>query len=303
MSLGKAVSRTESSQPGASRFVLPALAVIPGHLLWRAHARVLLVLAEKLPAAVDIHSYGSLLALADGVPRSQQTLAETISVSRTTMVKVGADLARRGLVERIRNPTDRRSYALTRTPSGADAVRRWAQHVRNVEAVLADPYAPAESDELRAMLREIVRPELASDTPDELVDSLGFLVSRVHFRMHRDVLAALGPLDLEPRHVGALIALQSVGPVAQAELARLLGTSGPSVVQIVDALEARGLVERRRLPTDRRSQVLHLAPEAPEVVADATRIATDTLGVRLAPLTAARTERLVELLVRFVTGA
>ncbi len=36
-------------------------------------------------------------------------------VSRTTMVKVAPQLADQGLVERVRNPDDRRSYALTRT--------------------------------------------------------------------------------------------------------------------------------------------------------------------------------------------
>lgn len=288
-------------QPGGSRFLLPALAALPGHLLWRAHARVLLVLAERLPPEVDIHAYGTLLALADGAPRSQQTLAATIDISRTTMTKVAADLAHHGFVERVRNPTDRRSYALTRTPAGAQAVRRWAQHVRDVEAVLTHPYDVEEVGELRALLLEMIRPELASDVPGDLLDSLGFLLSRVHVRMHRDFLAALGPLDLEPRHFGALVALQSVGPVAQAELARLLGTSGASVVQIVDGLEARGLVERRRLPPDRRTQVLHLAPEVPDVLAGAARTAAETLGARRGPLTAAGAERLVELLVRFVT--
>ena len=104
-----------------SRELLPALAALPGHLFWRAQARVSSALAETLPPGVDIHSYAALLALAGGATRSQQALAETISISRTTMVKVAADLAAQGLVERVRNPDDRRSYALTRTAEGAAA--------------------------------------------------------------------------------------------------------------------------------------------------------------------------------------
>ena len=52
-----------------------------------------------LPPGVDIHAYAALLALAGGVTRSQQALAETISVSRTTMVRVAADLSEQGLVD------------------------------------------------------------------------------------------------------------------------------------------------------------------------------------------------------------
>src|SRR5689334_9529993 len=99
-----------------SRRLLPALADLPGHLFWRSHARVALALGEVLPPGVDIHACAVLLALSGGATRSQQALAETVSVSRTTMVRVAADLADQGLVRRVRNPDDRRSYALTRTP-------------------------------------------------------------------------------------------------------------------------------------------------------------------------------------------
>ncbi|MCY7395349.1 MAG: MarR family winged helix-turn-helix transcriptional regulator [Nocardioides sp.] len=293
---------TAVTEPGPSRVLLPALARLPGHLVWRAHGRVLVLLADKLPAGVDIHAYAVLLALADGEPRSQQSLAETTKVSRTTMVKVAADLAHRGLLERVRNPLDRRSYALTRTPAGATAVRRWERHVLDLEDALADPFTPAEREEVRSLLLDVVRDELASDAPDQLLASISFLITRVHFRMHRDFLLALSPLGLEPRHFGALTALTATGPVSQAELARQLGTSGPSVVQIVDELEARGLVERHRMPTDRREQVLHLTLAVPSLLVEAHRLASETLAIRLGVLTPAQTARLVELLARFVVA-
>ena len=74
-------------EPSDSRELVQALAALPGHLFWRAAARVSLLVADVLPTGVDIHEYAALLALPGGTPRSQQALAEAIGVSRTTMVK------------------------------------------------------------------------------------------------------------------------------------------------------------------------------------------------------------------------
>ena len=117
-----------------TRELLPGLGDQPGHLMWRAAARVTANLAEVLPEGVDIHAYAALLSLADGVGRSQQSIATTIDVSRTTMVKVAADLAEQELIERVRNPADRRSYVLTRTAAGAAAAQRWRVPPRSCTA-------------------------------------------------------------------------------------------------------------------------------------------------------------------------
>lgn len=293
-------ARAHPAGDGASRTLLPALAHLPGHLFWRAHARVQVVLAEELPADVDVHAWATLLALADGQARSQQSLAERTKVSRTTMTKVAADLVHRGLVERVRNPEDRRSYALTRTPQAAGAVRRWAPHVAALEEAMSGAFIAAERVELRALLVAVAGDEIPHDVPGELLESTGFLVNRVHARMHRDFLTTLEPLGIEPRHVGSLVALSALGPVSQTDLARAMGLSPTSVVQIVDELETATLVERRRLPADRRTQVLHLSAGAPGVVAEATRHAADVADTRFAPLTAAQRDRLLDLVRRFV---
>jgi DNA-binding MarR family transcriptional regulator len=299
--------RTEAAEapltpaPGNHR-LLPELAVLPGHLAWRAAGRVTAALGEYLPVGVDIHGYAVLLALAGRTTRSQQELSRMVAVSRTTVSKVAADLVAQGLVERVRNPADRRSYLLERTAEGAAAARRWRRHAEDVEDAITAGFSVEEKEELRRLLFRVVEEDLSPETPDALLDSIGFLVTRTQFRMHRDFLAGLEPLGLEPRHFGALTALQALGPVPQAELARNLGVSGAHVVALVDDLEERGLVERRRLPADRRSQVLHLLPGAAERVAQAGRLAEASAADRLAPLSIAERQRLTELLRRFVTA-
>jgi len=285
-----------------SRELLPELAVLPGHLFWRAQARVANALAEILPSGVDIHAYATLLALSGGVTRSQQSLAQTISVSRTTMVRVAADLSAQGLVRRIRKPDDRRSYALTRTPEGAAAARRWRRHAEDLEDSITAGFSLDEREEFRTLLLRVAEVDLAPDVPEPLRESIGFLITRIHHRMHREYMAALEPLRIEPRHFGALTALQVMGPVSQAHLARHLGVSGASMVQMVDDLEGRALLERRRLASDRRTQVLHLQPEAPGVLAEAGRLAQAMTTALLAGLSGPEAERLVVLLQRFVTA-
>ena len=304
----RGIVKPDGSKGGAvgeasdSRELIPELAVLPGHLFWRAQARVSAALGEVLPAGVDIHAYAALLALSGGVTRSQQALAETISVSRTTMVRVAADLSAQGLVRRVRNAEDRRSYALTRTPEGAAAARRWRRHAEDLEDSITAAFTLEEREELRGLLLRVAEVDLSPHVPEPLRESIGFLITRIHSRMHRVFGAALEPLRIEPRHYGALTALQALGPVSQAELARNLGVSGASVVQIVDDLEHRGLLERRRLVTDRRTQVLHVQPEVPEVLADAARVAVTMTDSLLGGLSPAATRRLVTLMQRLVTA-
>jgi DNA-binding MarR family transcriptional regulator len=285
-----------------SNELLPRLGNAPGHLLWRAAARVAVQLDRILPEGVDIHAYAALLALAGGATRSQQSLADTIAVSRTTMVKVAAELADQELVERVRNPDDRRSYALTRTAQGAAAARRWRRHAEDLEDSLTRGFTLEERETLRRLLLRILEGELAPDTPEPLLESLGFLITRAHARMHRTFSAALEPFGIIPAHFGLLTTLVELGPVPQAEIGRQLGISGASIVQLVDGLEARGLVERRRLETDRRTQVVHLLPEARSIRDKAEKLALANLEERLGTLDAQQTEELVGLLRRFVTG-
>lgn len=282
--------------------LLPELAAMPGHLLWRAAARVQAVIGTTLPAEVDVKGYAALLGLADGVPRTQQALADTVGVSRTTMATIAARLVDQGLVERIRNPSDRRSYALTRTEAGREAADRWHAPTQELEDAVTAGLTAAETDELRDLLHTLAAPGLAEDTPEQVRHSTGFLITRVHLRMHREFLAALEPLGIEPHHFGMLAALRATGPISQAEAARHFGVSGARVVALVDELEERGLVERRRAPQDRRTQLLHLRPAAQRVMERAVPLADEVATGRLDPLPAADRERLITLLARFVTA-
>jgi DNA-binding MarR family transcriptional regulator len=284
------------------RVLLPALAELPGHLVWRARARVVAALEDVLPDNVDIHGYAALLALAGGVTLSQQALARTVSVSGTTMMRVASDLADRGLVMRVRNPGDKRSYALTRTPEGAAAARTWRRYAEDLEESVTSGFTVRDREDLRILLLKVAASDLAPETPEPLRESIAFLVTRVQFRMHRDFQAALVPVGIEPAHFGVLVALGSTGAVSQSELSRAFGVSGAHMVQLVDDLEQLGLVARRRLESDRRAQVVDLLPPGRDAVRRTAPLADRVADDRLAPLTTAQARRLVTLLQRLVSA-
>lgn len=67
---------------------------------------------------------------------------------------------------------------------------------------------------------------------------------------------------------------QSPGGLAQAELAEHLGIEGPTLVRLLDRLEADGLVERRSLASDRRRKQVRLTAKAGPLVEQVLTIIT-----------------------------
>jgi DNA-binding MarR family transcriptional regulator len=68
----------------------------------------------------------------------------------------------------------------------------------------------------------------------------------------------LAPLGLEPRHAGMLRRLAVNEGRSQQAIGELIGLNPTRMVFLVDELEQRGLVERRRNMADRRSYALYL---------------------------------------------
>src|ERR1700677_3577380 len=65
---------------------------------------------------------------------------------------------------------------------------------------------------------------------------------------------------------GILIWLTRQPGISQKELAEFLEVEPITVARLIDRLEARGMVERRRDPRDRRIWRLHLLPPARDVL-------------------------------------
>ncbi|MFZ1992679.1 MAG: MarR family transcriptional regulator, partial [Solirubrobacteraceae bacterium] len=94
-----------------------------------------------------------------------------------------------------------------------------------------------------------------------LVRNTGYLISRLGFYASRQFGQQLATVGLTPRMWGAMNMLDYEGDVSQQQLGRAIGMDPSSMVSTIDELEAKGWVQRRRHPTDRRAYALHITAE------------------------------------------
>jgi DNA-binding MarR family transcriptional regulator len=132
----------------------------------------------------------------------------------------------------------------------------------------------------------------------EATRDFGLLLVQLGFHVAAQFREALEPLGLEPRHVGMLRRLVSVEGQSQLEVGQSLGINANAMVFLVDDLEARGLVERRRNPKDRRSNALYLTAAGHQALRDAVRATSDHGGGLGRSLNAAQRRQLTSLLRR-----
>ena len=75
---------------------------------------------------------------------------------------------------------------------------------------------------------------------------------------------ALAPTGLRPRHLIALSVLRERGPITQRDLASTLQMDRTNLVGLLNDLETRKLVERRRSPEDRRRHIVEMTEAGAE---------------------------------------
>ncbi len=102
---------------------------------------------------------------------------------------------------------------------------------------------------------------------------IGRLITRLGRIWRRESDQALSDHGLSYATAIPLLVLSRQGEnVRQGVLADELGIEGPSLVRLIDLLQAEGLVERREDPTDRRAKTLHLTKAGEAKVEETNRI-------------------------------
>lgn len=137
----------------------------------------------------------------------------------------------------------------------------------------------------------------------ELAGDIEFLAARTRSLGSARANRLLAPLDLKVRSYSVLsLACSDLSPT-QRDLAEFLSLDPSQIVPLVDALEARGLVERHPDPNDRRSKVVAGTAEGRKVYLKARRAASEGEAVTMANLSKAERETLRDLLSRIAFEA
>lgn len=90
---------------------------------------------------------------------------------------------------------------------------------------------------------------------------VGYQLRLAQIALFRDFAEALGEFDITPGLFGVLVTIESNPDLKQQELAKATQLDRSTVVSVIDGLERRGLVERRAVANDRRSNALRLTSD------------------------------------------
>jgi DNA-binding MarR family transcriptional regulator len=134
--------------------------------------------------------------------------------------------------------------------------------------------------------------------PQELVESTTFLLKRLGFAAKERSLAAYEDLGLHPYHHAVLLVLDEGSRETQGSIADALGYDRGQLVGLLDELEDRGLVERKRDPNDRRRQSVSLTAAGKKTLGRLRGIAGRIEDDFLAPLDDEERAALHALLLR-----
>ena len=132
--------------------------------------------------------------------------------------------------------------------------------------------------------------------PSGLMGRYEFLISRPAQRIREMTERTLAPLRITPKQYGILAAIQFKGPSTQRAIGDMLKIDRTTMVQLIDSLEEKGLVDRKDHPKDRRYYLLHLTSSGVELFKKAHRLVLKAEEEFLKPLSKAERQSLRKFL-------
>ncbi|HEX7760839.1 MAG TPA: MarR family transcriptional regulator [Caulobacteraceae bacterium] len=103
-----------------------------------------------------------------------------------------------------------------------------------------------------------------------LEETLGFVLRLAQVAAFNDLIASLRPFELRPTDMSVLLVIRANPGLKQHALGEALHIQRPNLVLIIDQLQARDLVRREAVATDRRSHALRLTPAGEALIAAAS---------------------------------
>lgn len=128
-----------------------------------------------------------------------------------------------------------------------------------------------------------------------LDDQIGYLL-RLASQRHAVIFQENAPLGLTPTQFAAMVRLAEIGECSQNELGRRTAMDVATIKGVVDRLRAKGLVQVRSDPGDKRRALISIAEEHRALVPSLHAAGLEISRQTLAPLTAAEQATLLRLI-------
>ncbi|NLO79249.1 MAG: MarR family transcriptional regulator [Xanthomonadaceae bacterium] len=138
---------------------------------------------------------------------------------------------------------------------------------------------------------------------EETVDpqsDLGWLLVTGRNRLLARIDQVLAPLDLTAAQCGVLLGIERFDANTPAALCELLDYDRGAMTRLLDRLEAKGLLQRRPNPHDRRAVVLELTPKGQALCPQVQPRIDSVFAQALRGLEPEQAKTLVSLLCRVV---
>lgn len=134
----------------------PSLLALDTYLLSKVGKAARGRLGERLAARqLRLWHMAVLAALVDFGPHMQRDLATRLAIHPSDVAKIVDEMVGGGLLERARDPADRRRMSVTVTPHGREVLAQLDAEAREIQEDVLSPLSPAERARLSSMLRRL----------------------------------------------------------------------------------------------------------------------------------------------------
>jgi len=135
------------------------------------------------------------------------------------------------------------------------------------------------------------------------MERLSFLLKQAFALMDEATERELAQLSVNGREFAVLTLVDAEGAASQQRLAGRIGVDRTTMVALIDALEEKRLVTRRRDPNDRRAYIVEATPAGRKTLQRALKAVELAERQALAPLTASESTALKQALQRLAEAA